>query len=79
MIAGFEFRPSLPVLILQRADVDFQHGVLGIVRSLGRRGIRVYLVHQDPSTPAAASRHCDGVVFGVTGFAGCPEPRLSYS
>ena len=62
MIAGFEFRPSLPVLILQRADGDFQHGVLGIVRSLGRRGIRVYLVHQDPSTPAAASRHCDGVV-----------------
>jgi len=29
MIAGFEFRPSLPVLILQRADGDFQHGVLG--------------------------------------------------
>ena len=28
--------PSLPVLILQRAGGDFQHGVLGIVRSLGR-------------------------------------------
>ncbi len=67
MTAGFEFRPSLPVLILQRADGDFQHGVLGIVRSLGRRGIRVYLVHQDAATPAAASRHCDGVVHCPTG------------
>ena len=32
--------PSLPVLILQRAGGTLQHGVLGIVRSLGRLGVR---------------------------------------
>jgi len=54
--------PSLPVLILQRAGGTLQHGVLGIVRSLGRLGVRVHLVHHDRRTPAAASRFCRGGV-----------------
>jgi len=62
MRAGVEFTPSLPALILQRADGNFQHGVLGIVRSLGRLGVRVHLVHHDRSTPAAVSRYCRGGV-----------------
>jgi D-aspartate ligase len=57
-----DFTPSLPVLILQRADGTFQHGVLGIVRSLGRLGVQVHLLHHDRSTPAALSRYCRGGV-----------------
>src|SRR3954453_23909366 len=57
-----ESEPTLPVLVLQRAGGRFQHGVLGIVRSLGRRRIPVYVLHHDPSTPAAVSRYCEGVV-----------------
>ena len=55
-------QPSLPVLILQRAGGTFQHGVLGIVRSLGRLGVRVHIVHQDRRNPAAVSRYCRGGV-----------------
>ncbi len=58
--------PSLPVLILQRTGGTFQHGVLGIVRSLGRLGVRVHIVHDDPRTPASASRYCRG------GILECP-------
>jgi D-aspartate ligase len=54
--------PSLPVVVLQRAGGTFQHGVLGIVRSLGRMGVRVYLFHHDARCPAAASRFCRGIV-----------------
>jgi predicted ATP-grasp superfamily ATP-dependent carboligase len=62
MSARFAFTPSLPVLIFQRAGGAFQHGVLGIVRSLGRLGVRVHLVHQDERTAAAVSRYCRGGV-----------------
>jgi D-aspartate ligase len=56
------FTPSLPVLILQRAGGSFQHGVLGVIRSLGRLGVRVHLMHHDPRCPAAASRYRRGEV-----------------
>ena len=36
------------------------HGALGIVRSLGRLGVRVYVVDSDPRAPAFSSRYCRG-------------------
>lgn len=43
-----------PVVILRAVA----HGPLGIVRSLGRLGVPMYVVDPDPRTPAAASRYC---------------------
>jgi predicted ATP-grasp superfamily ATP-dependent carboligase len=37
------------------------HGGLGVVRSLGRLGVRVYGVHGSTDAPAARSRYCRGV------------------
>jgi D-aspartate ligase len=45
-------RNSVPVLVL----ISSQHGGLGIIRSLGRKGIPVYGVHRTSSEPAAHSR-----------------------
>jgi D-aspartate ligase len=45
-----------PVTILRAVA----HGPLGIVRSLGRLGVPVYVVDPDPRTPAATSRYCRG-------------------
>jgi D-aspartate ligase len=47
---------STPVTILRTVA----HGPLGIVRSLGRLGVPVYVVDPDPRAPAAASRYCRG-------------------
>jgi D-aspartate ligase len=48
---------SVPVVVL----VSIQHGGVGIIRSLGRLGIPVYGVHQDPREPAAHSRFLRGM------------------
>jgi predicted ATP-grasp superfamily ATP-dependent carboligase len=45
---------STPVTILRAVA----HGPLGIVRSLGRLGVPVYVVDPDPRTPARFSRYC---------------------
>ncbi len=45
--------PSMPVVVL-----GFQHGALGIARSLGRLGISVYGVDRDLRAPGLASRYC---------------------
>ena len=45
-----------PVTILRAVA----HGPLGIVRSLGRLGVPVFVVDPDPGTPAAKSRYCRG-------------------
>ncbi len=47
---------STPVTVLRTVA----HGPLGIVRSLGRLGVPVYVVDPDSRTPAAASRYCRG-------------------
>ena len=36
------------------------YGTLGVVRSLGRAGIRVYAVDPNATAPAFASRYCMG-------------------
>ncbi|HEX2771689.1 MAG TPA: hypothetical protein VHN18_04570, partial [Micromonosporaceae bacterium] len=38
----------------------FHHGGLGVIRSLGRVGVPVHVVHEDPLSPAAASRYVHG-------------------
>ncbi len=47
---------STPVVILRAVA----HGPLGILRSLGRLGVPVYVVEADPSAPAYFSRYCRG-------------------
>jgi predicted ATP-grasp superfamily ATP-dependent carboligase len=45
---------SLPVLVLHMEH----HGALGVMRSLGRLGVRMYGVHATPSPPASFSKYC---------------------
>src|SRR6185503_13915254 len=45
---------SLPVLVLPMQN----HGALGVMRSLGRLGVRVYGVHPTPRPPASFSTYC---------------------
>jgi predicted ATP-grasp superfamily ATP-dependent carboligase len=45
---------STPVVVLKSVG----HGGLGILRSLGRLGVSVYVVDGDPGTPAFFSRYC---------------------
>ncbi len=47
---------STPVVVLR----SVHHGGLGLVRSLGRLGVPVYVVDSDPRTPAFSSRYCRG-------------------
>ena len=47
--------PSLPVVVL-----GFGYGGLGIARSLGRLGVRVYAVDADPTAAGLASRYLSG-------------------
>jgi predicted ATP-grasp superfamily ATP-dependent carboligase len=48
--------PATPVVILRSGH----HGGLGIVRSLGRLGVPVYIVDTDWWEPAFSSRYCRG-------------------
>ena len=50
---------ATPVVVL-RGVKSASHGALGIVRSLGRLGIPVYLAACDPGTPGFFSRYCKG-------------------
>jgi D-aspartate ligase len=45
---------SLPVLVLQMQH----HGALGVMRSLGRLGVRMYGVHPTSRPPASFSKYC---------------------
>jgi len=47
---------STPVVVLPGA----RQGGLGIVRSLGRLGIPVYMIDPDPAAPALHTRYCRG-------------------
>lgn len=49
------FDTSIPVVVL-----NAKLGALGIMRSLGKKGVRVYAVDSDPSLPALRSRYCAG-------------------
>jgi D-aspartate ligase len=47
---------STPVLLLQ----SIAYGGLGIARSLGRLGVRVYALESKPLSPISYSRYCEG-------------------
>ena len=47
---------SVPVVILQ-----FNHGSLGIARTLGRLGVPIYAIDSDPKKPELASKYCTKV------------------
>jgi predicted ATP-grasp superfamily ATP-dependent carboligase len=50
----------VPVLVFTMSSYDLQHGTLGVVRSLGRMGVRVYPVVGGRFTPVALSRYSAG-------------------
>lgn len=51
---------STPAVVLKFDANVFHHGGLGVIRGLGRRGVRVYGVYEDPLSPAAHSRYVRG-------------------
>ena len=51
---------SIPVVILKLDPNVFHHGGLGVIRTLGRLGVPVHVVHEDALAPAAASRYVHG-------------------
>src|SRR5439155_11729905 len=54
-MSRLRINPSLPVVVL-----GFGYGGLGIARSLGRLGVRVYAVDADPAAAGFASRYLRG-------------------
>ncbi|HSL07381.1 MAG TPA: carboxylate--amine ligase [Pseudonocardiaceae bacterium] len=51
---------STPAVIFKLDRNVMHHGGLGAIRSLGRLGVPVYGVHEDPLAPAASSRYLHG-------------------
>ena len=51
---------NTPAVILKLDHNVMHHGGLGAIRSLGRLGVPVYGVHEDPLAPAARSRYLRG-------------------
>ncbi|MEU0442094.1 ATP-grasp domain-containing protein [Streptomyces sp. NPDC006186] len=51
---------EVPALLVRVGHAPHNHGALGVVRSLGRAGVPVYAMVEDPLTPAAVSRHLAG-------------------
>ncbi|MGH3998894.1 MAG: carboxylate--amine ligase, partial [Pseudonocardiaceae bacterium] len=55
-----ELDTSTPAVIFKLDRNVMHHGGLGAIRSLGRLGVPVYGVHEDPLAPAAHSRYLRG-------------------
>ncbi|SFD81852.1 Predicted ATP-dependent carboligase, ATP-grasp superfamily [Actinopolyspora alba] len=54
------FDTATPVVVLKLDDNPLHHGGLGIIRGLGRLGVPVYGVCEDPLVPTAHSRYLYG-------------------
>jgi D-aspartate ligase len=52
-----------PVVVLKFDPNVMHHGGLGVIRSLGRKGVPVYGMHEGPWAPAANSRYLHGRCF----------------
>ncbi|MFE2039427.1 ATP-grasp domain-containing protein [Streptomyces sp. NPDC059477] len=63
---------AVPGLIVKFGDYPLHHGGVGAIRSLGRLGVPVYAITEDPYTPAAASRYLTRAFVWPT--AGTEEP-----
>ncbi|MFI1766809.1 ATP-grasp domain-containing protein [Streptomyces sp. NPDC020800] len=55
--APFEADRDVPGLIVKFGDYPLHHGGVGAIRSLGRLGVPMYAITEDPYTPAASSRY----------------------
>lgn len=53
----FQADRDVPGLIVKFGDYPLHHGGVGAIRSLGRLGIPMYAITEDPYTPAASSRY----------------------
>lgn len=51
---------ATPAVVFKLDPNVLHHGGLGLIRSLGRAGVPVYAVHEDPMAPAAHSRYLRG-------------------
>jgi D-aspartate ligase len=58
-----EIRADTPAVVLKLDQNVMHHGGLGVIRSLGRLGVRVYGVHENRLAPAASSRFLSGRYF----------------
>jgi predicted ATP-grasp superfamily ATP-dependent carboligase len=56
--ASLQADRDVPALIVKIGQYPLHHGGTGAIRTLGRLGIPVYAVTEDPFTPAALSRYC---------------------
>ncbi len=54
------FDVDVPAVIVKVGSYPVHHGSVGAIRSLGRVGVPVYAVVEDPLTPAARSRYLRG-------------------
>lgn len=52
-----DFDAETPAVVLKLDHNVLHHGGRGVIRSLGRAGIRVYAVAEHPLAPAAHSRY----------------------
>lgn len=69
MRAALDFDTSVPLLVVKIGPYPLHHGGVGVIRSLGRRGVPVYAVTESRATPAALSRYLRGrVVWPTTGL-----------
>ncbi len=59
-MATTQLDKTTPAVILKLDRNVMHHGGLGAIRSLGRLGVPVYGVHEDPLAPAANSRYLHG-------------------
>ncbi|MEU3841710.1 ATP-grasp domain-containing protein [Streptomyces sp. NPDC028635] len=53
----FQVDREVPGLIVKFGDYPLHHGGVGAIRSLGRLGVPMYAITEDPYTPAASSRY----------------------
>jgi D-aspartate ligase len=51
---------GVPALIVKIGHYPLHSGGLGVLRTLGRLGVPVYVISEDAFTPAALSRYCTG-------------------
>jgi predicted ATP-grasp superfamily ATP-dependent carboligase len=51
---------TVPVVVLTASPAFLLHGVMGIVRTLGRLDLAVYVVHDDRWAPPDFSRYLAG-------------------
>ena len=57
MVTSHQLDPDVPVLVFKIGSLVIHHGAVGIVRSLGRLGVPMYAVIEDPYTPLAWCRY----------------------